>query len=481
MEHFVSSANLSTLLARGKHENAFAIHRVHLGAMLTHEGQVAYGGVFRVQAGSDVYATAFGVYYPVSETTKEALAPHWFISCADEYLHTPEAAAERVQLALKHEQNKNCSASLIQSAPGGNVVSGLQTNCSFSIKAASGRLCLHTSHTLAHILQTQVELGVEDWPAKLEDILQGSGSAPEEEGSEEITTAVKLLLDSYRAGRAVLLVGPKGTGKTYAAGEFAKLQDAVYIEVPCAPDTEKWNLFKHTVPEGGNYFQVDGPISEAAKRAACGEKVVLVLDEFLNLNPVYQTMLNSMLSRREGDTYHVYTGGLIHNPDGSTSYETIVVPIENLFVVATGNLGDKYGVDSINPSVRRRFRVKWLHASVDASMEIVRIALRKNDMPEELANPIQDLMDKIQKSCGQKLLEEDLCTGVVCEVIRAAKATAVAQKRVPKAAKGWVAFLKQQLIEEAYQLVSLEEGAENNQEGQLKTFTSIIEEMKWKI
>jgi MoxR-like ATPase len=388
-----------------------------------------------------------------------------------------------VELALKRKENA-AATTLIQRAPGANLVPDLQTNCSFAIKAPAGKLCLHATATLAYVQANFSALGVEEYVTLLEELLLGGNEIA---AGEAITTAVQILLDSYQAGRSVLVVGPKGTGKTYGAGELAKhlrttqSKPVHYIEVPCAPDTEKWNLFRHTVPVGGEYFQVDGPISEAALRASRGELVVLVLDEFLNLNPVYQTMLNSMLSRREGDTYHVYTGGLVHNEDGTTSYETIVVPIANLFVIATGNLGDKYGVDSINPSVRRRFRVKWLHASVDSTMEIVRITLRKNGMPEELANPIQDFMDRIQKSCGQKLLEEDLCTGVMCEVIRAAKATADGRRKTPKTAKAWVPFLKEQLIEEAYQLVSLEEGAENNLEGQLKTFVSIVEESKWKI
>ena len=475
MESIFSVGTPAELLGYGREEATFAVKPVHTGAFLLEDGSVAYAMVIRVQSGSEVFATAVGVYAKNSEY-------RYFVSCADEYLSEAEVRDHRIDVALKREGNKDLLA-VIKNGPGGNVVPDLGSNCKFRLQAPMGRLCQHAKAAIWHV---NLNENLANFAEKYEELLENPQGA-DEDGNEAITTAVKILLDSYRAGRPTLIVGPKGTGKTYGAGELAKhlrttqSKPVHYIEVPCAPDTEKWNLFRHTVPVGGEYFQVDGPISEAALRASRGELVVLVLDEFLNLNPVYQTMLNSMLSRREGDTYHVYTGGLVHNEDGTTSYETIVVPIANLFVIATGNLGDKYGVDSINPSVRRRFRVKWLHASVDSTMEIVRITLRKNGMPEELANPIQDFMDRIQKGCGQKLLEEDLCTGVMCEVIRAAKATADGRRKTPKTAKAWVPFLKEQLIEEAYQLVSLEEGAENNLDGQLKTFVSIIEEAKWKI
>jgi MoxR-like ATPase len=114
------------------------------------------------------------------------------------------------------------------------------------------------------------------------------------------------LWDSMDNMPAVLMGGPRGTGKTISAIVYAARRGRKLLIVNCNPDmtaeslvgTPRLNLKKH----GGDYWQ-PGPIIIAAKQDA-----VLLLDEFNLMAPAAQAALNPLTDAVQNGIFIPYTG-----------------------------------------------------------------------------------------------------------------------------------------------------------------------------
>lgn len=110
-----------------------------------------------------------------------------------------------------------------------------------------------------------------------------------------------------RSPNAVLLTGPRGTGKTLAAEVYAARRSRLLLVCNCNPEmtaesllgTPRLSLKKH----GGDYW-MPGPIMLAAQYNA-----VLLLDEFTSLGTASQVALNPLADRAGlGGVFIPYTG-----------------------------------------------------------------------------------------------------------------------------------------------------------------------------
>ncbi|MCK9553631.1 AAA family ATPase [Aquamicrobium sp.] len=178
--------------------------------------------------------------------------------------------------------------------------------------------------------------------------------------TEEVSKAFGFL-SKNAFKRHVLLIGPAGTGKTYAAGQWCDKSQIEPIFIGGSPDMEAIDLRGNIIPyvdaSGDKKFiWVDGPLSQAF-RAAQKSKVVLIVDEMLRLSSNAQGILISSLTPNYHGSFVLNTGNIIASEDGSYHTETISVKKENLFVIATTNIGYGYDVGDINLALEDRFSI----------------------------------------------------------------------------------------------------------------------------
>jgi hypothetical protein len=125
----------------------------------------------------------------------------------------------------------------------------------------------------------------------------------------------------------------------------------------------------------GRWVWQDGPIVRAARRAAAGERIVLLLDELprgdksvvagtMELMNVYSSA--DLLAQRLPVPADVGPYRVVRVFD---TQETLVFPAGRLKIVATANLGDSYqGMDLSDRAFRRRWTGGWLElAAYDAN------------------------------------------------------------------------------------------------------------------
>ena len=166
----------------------------------------------------------------------------------------------------------------------------------------------------------------------------------------------------------VFLYGVTATGKTTWAKQAAIAHGYGLEIVVFKPGVKDEMLYGTSVQDlHGRWIWQDGPIVRAARRAAAGERIVLLLDELprgdksvvagtMELMNVYAAA--DLLAQRlpipaDGGPYRV-----VRIFD---TQETLVFPAGRLKIVATANLGDRYqGLDLSDPAFRRRWNGGWL-------------------------------------------------------------------------------------------------------------------------
>ena len=172
----------------------------------------------------------------------------------------------------------------------------------------------------------------------------------------------------YKMGDRVMLYGPTGTGKTY---DFLSSVSAMK-EAGLVDDMEKitvtdWfddlDFLAHIIPTPQGIRYQENRIVELFREASQGKKIAILIDE---LNRGNKSFLNFMLSLLDPVNGNTYTFNNFIND------EIIEVPMENVFFMATMNLGGKYtGTNSLDEALFDRFNIvqyKGYNADVESKM-----------------------------------------------------------------------------------------------------------------
>lgn len=136
-------------------------------------------------------------------------------------------------------------------------------------------------------------------------------------------------------GTVVCLCAPPSYGKSWSVRRLGESYD-LFLEHPCTSDLDEGARLLGTVaPDGrGGFVTVDGALTEAVRRAASGENVLLFLDEIFRLaERVTETLLTFLVPR--GADYVLRT----RRPADGGGWETLRCPVSNLHIVAASNLG----------------------------------------------------------------------------------------------------------------------------------------------
>jgi MoxR-like ATPase len=265
----------------------------------------------------------------------------------------------------------------------------------------------------------------------------------------------------------VLLAGERGSGKTYLARHAADRFDAVYLEMQMHPSMEPWEFRAHDRAWNGKVYTVLGKLAEAVYWIQQGKRVVLCMDEFLNMNPMYTTAINTPLSLTADDTYVIETGRIIDMGDGIGRIETVEVPADKLWVVATTNIGARYNLEKIPPSVRARFQIILMNTNAARTESIVSKSLAKYGLPVELAAMFKNFIESIHEFVAQRSLDEEATTRLACNAIRAVALRAIRDERPLTSKASALRAVKAQLMAEITQVVNFENGPLDPEQAQI--------------
>jgi hypothetical protein len=188
------------------------------------------------------------------------------------------------------------------------------------------------------------------------------------------------------------------------------------------------------------------------------------------MNPMYTTAINTPLSLTANDTYIIETGKIIDMGDGIGRIETVEVPADKFWVVATSNIGARYNLDKMAPSVRARFQIILMNTNAERTKSIVESTLAKYEMPLELAEMFKKFIEAANQAVAENLLDEEATTRLACNVIRAVHLKSVRDKKKYATLKLWLPVVKKQLLREIAQVVNFELGPlDADQEERFKT------------
>jgi hypothetical protein len=127
-------------------------------------------------------------------------------------------------------------------------------------------------------------------------------------------------------------------------------------------------------------------------------------------------------------------------------------------VVATSNIGARYGLDKMAPSVRARFQIILMNTNPDRTKTILEKNLSKYGMPMDLAEMFRKFIETCNQAVLENTLDEEATTRLACNVVRAVAMKAKRDRKTYSTVKQWLAVIKAQLLAEIAQVVNFELG-----------------------
>lgn len=247
---------------------------------------------------------------------------------------------------------------------------------------------------------------------KANDTLKFEESDNLNELSKEETTD---LIGMYAFKANLLLQGDAGSGKTYAANEYCKkvgiepvrffgnnaceASDLIGMYLPYSHNDEFYNEEK--------LVWKDGALAESFRKASNGEKTVLIIDEMLRIPNKELNVLLSSLSPINGK-YYLRTGRLLNVDNSGIGVEEVLsCDVENLFVIATTNLGNDYVVDIIDPALKERFMVEDINNNNSFAIDIISDVLKSKNFSEDDIFVLKAFLNVILNVLEKELYEKN--------------------------------------------------------------------------
>lgn len=146
----------------------------------------------------------------------------------------------------------------------------------------------------------------------------------------------------------LVLVGPKGVGKTLSFQTYAEKAKSHIITFDCSEDVRRTHLLGSYVLRGGDTPFVLGPLTTAFEVANETGQCILVLEEINGLSPQMQKVLNGLADFRRR----------IEVPECRKTFR--LKDGAKLWFVGTMNTAAYGGVYALNEDLKSRFRLLCL-------------------------------------------------------------------------------------------------------------------------
>lgn len=166
----------------------------------------------------------------------------------------------------------------------------------------------------------------------------------------------------------IILVGPKGIGKTMSFQNYAQKNKTPIVTFDCSEDVRRSTLLGMHVIRGGETPFVLGPVTTAFEIANEVGSCILVLEEINALSPQMQKVLNPLSDFRKR----------IEVPECGKVFS--LRPGAKLWVVGTMNTSAYGGVYALNEDLKSRFRMLSLgYPTSEAEAKIVQAQIPNAD------------------------------------------------------------------------------------------------------
>ena len=153
------------------------------------------------------------------------------------------------------------------------------------------------------------------------------------------------LFDKVAFQSNLILVGPKGVGKSSSIAAWAGATDVPVVTFDCSEDVRRAHLLGTFVLRGDQTPFVLGPLTTAFEIANAVGKCVLILEEINALTPQMQKVLNPLGDFRKR----------IEVPEANKVFE--LREGAQLWVTGTMNTAVYSGVYQLNEDLKSRFRL----------------------------------------------------------------------------------------------------------------------------
>lgn len=153
------------------------------------------------------------------------------------------------------------------------------------------------------------------------------------------------LFDGLAFKSNLVLVGPKGIGKTMSFQSYAAKKSIPIVTFDCSEDVRRSNLLGMYVLRGDQTPFVLGPLTTAIEVANDVGRCILVLEEVNGLTPQMQKVLNPLADFRRR----------IEVPECGKVFD--LRPGAELWLVGTMNTSAYGGVYALNEDLKSRFRM----------------------------------------------------------------------------------------------------------------------------
>lgn len=312
------------------------------------------------------------------------------------------------------------------------------TGCRFWASWKSkGEVCSHIKHLFALLNLNDSIL------SKLEDNYKEFTTK-----TRKANSSLMNKFERYAFKKHMLLDGPKGFGKTYEVYEFLDNQniptedifevggfeglesiDLLGQNIPFVKEVKKAN--KSIVLKANNVFAsqegtehvqdlvwMDGALTAAFRNASKGKKTVLMIDEILRIPQRELSILVAALTPNNKGEFTLRTRRIIGlDEDGCGIEEVIKIKKENLWVVATTNIGAEYNIDEIESAFADRFMIVHLGADREIVKTIVTKKIKERKFKVDAVAKIMEFFDKMTKHKTTENLSKIINTRHLSEII----------------------------------------------------------------
>lgn len=227
-------------------------------------------------------------------------------------------------------------------------------------------------------------------------------------------------LDRYYFKKHILIQGAKGGGKTFAVDKMLREREVSFEFLSGHEWVDATDLVGYSLPSVSGSVWLDGPLTRAFRKALV-EPTALFIDETLRVPAKELNVLVGAITPTSVGTYRLRTNHLININDGIGETEIIEVPMENLWVIGTTNVGAGYQVDDIDEALSDRF---ILVNKITSNSELEQILLRcaaKNGISDNMVSKLVSFYIQMKDLVLAGELEKEVNTRHLCETLQYAE------------------------------------------------------------